>query len=327
MSAKTEKQREISLPAGGSGVWTEYTQSFEFKLADFCLWRKTFNAKFLDTPFLHLTTDLNSSLPDWRSIPDRVQVAVVSGQPLSDDLPPIFKKEGSVGYVTINENRYFIEFEGTFEEYLKKFSAKERFNLQRQVRKFSEGSGGTINAKQYRRPSEIRSFIDMARAISQKTYQAAMGIGMPDSEDFLAKAVELAEQNRALGFILFMKEKPVAYSYFTVQKDTLVYSMIGYDPEYRKLSPGTTLLYLMLESFFSTREFRYMEFGGMETGYKRHFATGQIRCARIHYFRPTISNQIFVLSHHLSVRLSYSLGKVMDLIGIKDKLKRLMRRP
>lgn len=312
----------VLTPCATDG-WVEYSQSLQFMLGGFCLAEVNVPGVTLDISFTKLTTNIAETLPPWDEFSSDVRVAVVSGQPVKTDLPRLTWQTNSIRYVTVNENRYYIDLRGTFAEYLKKFSSKSRGNLRKSVRKFSDFCGGKIRWREFRAATEMTEFFQFAREVSQKSYQEEIGQGLPSSDKFRERLVSLANFDAVRGYILFHGERPVAYIFCDAQDENLIYEHLGYDPEFREWSPGRVLLYLMLERLFAQQRFRFLDFGGSEHEYKKFFSTASIRCARIHYFRRTWRNLLLVLSHSLVIRISRVGGELLEMLRLKEKVKNI----
>jgi CelD/BcsL family acetyltransferase involved in cellulose biosynthesis len=303
--------------------WVEYLQPLQFMLGGYCLAEVNVPGVTLDISFTKLTTNIADTLPPWDEFSSDVRVAVVSGQPIEKDLPALVFQTSSIRYVTVNENRYYIDLGGTFAAYLEKFSSKSRANLRKSVRKFTEFCGGQIRFREFQSATEMAEFFQFASEVSRKTYQERIGQGLPRSDTFRERAVSLANADAVRGYILFHGERPVAYIFCDAQDESLIYEHLGYDPAFREWSPGRVLLYLMLERLFAEQRFRFLDFGGTEHEYKKFFSTGSMRCARIHYFRRTWRNLLLVLSHSLVIRISRVGGELLELLRLKDSVKNL----
>ena len=64
------------------------------------------------------------------------------------------------------------------------------------------------------------------------------------------------------------------------------------------------LLYLILESLFESKEFRYLDFSPIKYFYKSFFATDHQLCARALHFRWRLSSLIAVVMHLAVTALS-----------------------
>jgi CelD/BcsL family acetyltransferase involved in cellulose biosynthesis len=193
--------------------------------------------------------------------------------------------------------RSYIDMARSFDDYLARFSGKTRSTLRRKRRKFEDAGGGMLDLREYRRPEDMDEFVHLALPLSQRTYQARLlDAGLPESETARAEMRELAWQDRVRAFLLFLKNKPVAYLYLPVTGETLVYAYLGYDPDHANLSPGTVLQMAALESLFAERRFRYFDFTEGEGAHKALFGTDSITCASFLLLRPTLANRALLSS-------------------------------
>src|ERR1700687_6019335 len=146
-------------------------------------------------------------------------------------------------------NRDYIVLRGTFTEYLQKFSAKQQ--LEREVRKFAEFSGGQIDCRTFLSADEMKEFYRHGNPTFANSWEEELGgpgllATVPEAE-----AASLAGNGLAQGCVLFHEQKAVAYFFCRVNHENLIYTHIGYDQKYAKWSTGTVLLYLILERLFA----------------------------------------------------------------------------
>lgn len=249
------------------------------------------------------------------------KVVYLDSQPLEGHLPPITRSGDLIRYVPRQYRRYFIRMEGlSFEEYLSKFSSKSRATLRAKVRKFTEW-------RSFKTPHELREFHGLARDISKRTYQEKLhDAGLPDSPGFLEEMDRLAAQDRVRAYILFHEGQPVAYLYCPDHGGILVYEYLGYDPAHAKLSPGTVLQYLALEELFAEGRYRLFDFTQGEGSHKEYFSNGSVFCGDIFWFPRTLGNRARVAAHYRLEALSVSAVAFLDRMGVKQKIKTLLRR-
>jgi CelD/BcsL family acetyltransferase involved in cellulose biosynthesis len=208
----------------------------------------------------------------------------------------------------------------TFEEYLAKFSSKSRATLRAKARKFPDW-------RSYSSPDEMADFHRIARAISERTYQEKLhDAGLPASAAFLDEARRLAAEDRVRAYLLFHEGRAVAYLYCPVHDGVLVYEYLGYDPEFAKLSPGTALQYLALEKLFAEGRYRLFDFTQGEGSHKEYFSNGSVFCADIYWFPATLGNRLRVRAHHGLDRFSGRVVALLDRMGLKERVKRWLRR-
>jgi hypothetical protein len=205
-----------------------------------------------------------------------------------------------IRYVPYRGKRYYVDLRaGTFDQYLKKFSKKTRYNLRRTVQQFAKQSGGILDFRCYRSQEEMAEFCQHAAAVSRLSYQHKIGFGFPEGEGSTKQLMQDAATWRVSGFVLMYNATPVSYALCRINSDIITYSSTGYDPQFVRLSPGKVLLYTIIEKLFSEGNFHYFDFGGQEWDYKALHATGSIAYLRVIWFPKTAKNLSFVLAHYI----------------------------
>jgi hypothetical protein len=206
----------------------------------------------------------------------------------------------AIRYIPYRGKRYFIDLSrGSFDDYLAKFSKKTRGNLRRQVRNFAEHCGQKLDFRYYSTPEDMKEFRQHAVAISILTYQQKIGFGFPEDEKFETSLIYEAGRGNVYGFVLMDKNNPVSYAFCRISSNIITYTLPGYDPKFAHFSPGTVLLFLMLERLFAEHKFRLFDFGGQEWGYKALFATSYVDYVRVIWLPITAKNIILVTAHYL----------------------------
>ena len=263
--------------------------------------------------------------PEQKLEGDR-QGFMIRGLPVIAELPAISRSENYLFYMSSQYCHCYIDLGIGFEAYKQKFSAKTRSTINRKIRKYQDSCGGNILWKSYQSPEEIREFFQLARAVSKLTYQERLlNAGLPDTEEFIRDAEQLAAEQRLRAYLLFDGEKPVSYLYCPVHDEVLIYAYLGYDPAYMQLSVGTVLQWLALEALFAERRFRYFDFTEGQSDHKRLFATHQQQCANVLILRKSLKNYLIVYSHRSLEIFSGWLGEILERFGLKAKIKRLLR--
>ncbi len=237
-------------------------------------------------------------------------------------------KNGYFVYLLDTFPRHYTDLSNGFDAYCKNnFSNKTRATLQRKARKFAEHCGGKLQWRVYRSEEELAEFHNLARSISVATYQERLlDAGLPDSDSFRQEAAALARQDRVRAFLLFEREKPVAYLYLPADGDALVYAYLGYLPDYGSWSVGTILQWLALEFLFGEQRFRYLDFTEGTGQHKELFATGCCHGANVLILRKRIASRGLIGLHRATNQFSGALGRVFERFGLKARIKRFIRR-
>jgi CelD/BcsL family acetyltransferase involved in cellulose biosynthesis len=236
----------------------------------------------VSNPFV---VDAELAIPMAQAAAQDCRAVVVSAMPIGKRFARMCFDRGALRYAARSGDRYVVDLQGSFAEYIKKFSKKSRGNLQRAAKRFAKGTDTVAPVVEFRSPSEIIAFRDIAVAISRGSYKSGVGLGFQEDERF-AREIELdAAAGRVRGYVLMSGDQPAAYVFCRIDHDVIVYKHIGYDERFAQNSPGTVLLYLMLQRLFTEREFRLLDFDGTEYyAYKEFFATRAVSCARLFWF-------------------------------------------
>lgn len=222
--------------------------------------------------------------------------------------------------------RCYIDMSGDFEAYKAKFSSKSRSGINRKIKKFADESGG-LDMRLYRHPDELDTFFALAGKVSAASYQERLlDCGLPRSAGDIETAKSTAERGDIRAFLLFSHGQPVSYLYCPIEDAVLQYAYLGYLPESAKLSPGTVLQWLALEALYSEQRFRAFDFTEGDSDHKRFFSTHQVSCKQELLLRPTMRNQCLMGLHTAFQQLSDRSVKTLERLGLKQKIKRWIRR-
>ena len=231
-----------------------------------------------------------------------------------------------IRYIPEKYEHYGIVVDGTFEQYIAGLHPKARHELLRKFKKFNSNFKTAKMFREFRLPEEVNEYYTLALEVSQKTYQhRLLHAGLPEEDSHKRESIELAKHDQFRGSMLSDGTRPIAYGYCLAQGSSLFYVHTGYDPQYRQWSPGAVLLYHIIEMFFAEGRYGVLDFGSGDASWKKDYSTSSVRCARAYYFRKTPHNASFLIAHKTTTTFSDFAVKVIDSIGLKQKLKRFFR--
>jgi len=258
--------------------------------------------------------------------PAGVDVVYTPSHPIPGRLPRFSFFRYGARYVPQQYRRYSLSLTGRFEDYLGTFSSKSRFTLRKKVRKVAERCGGTIPWRLYRTPAEIMEFYDLARQVSQRTYQEQLlSAGLPATDEFRERIREAAARDAIRGFLLFDGEKPIAYLCCPIKGGIVAYDYVGHDHEYQDWSPGVVLLYSALEYLHQEGIHSAFDFTEGEGQLKEVFSRSSTECAEVYYFRWS-ARHFVILSLHTALELGSAAGAwALRVLRLKPVAKRVMR--
>jgi len=299
---------------------------FKFQLSDLTLFSVPVPLQVRAMRLVDEAAPSGSFEPPTRELVNGSQGFVVRGQPLQDEVRVLSRTSGFYCYVPSQYQHCYIDLRQSFEDYQKKFSSKTRSTINRKIKKYAEHCGGTIPWKTYKTADQMREFFRLARIVSKSSYQERLlDAGLPDSEDFIREAEALAAEDRVRAYLLFDGERPVSYLFCPVSDGVLSYSYVGYDPQYMDKSVGLVLQWFAVQELFGEGCFRYFDFTEGQSDHKRLFSTHQRHCGNVYMLRRNVRNAAIIYSHMYVDRFSVWLGTTLDRLGVKAKVKRLLR--
>jgi CelD/BcsL family acetyltransferase involved in cellulose biosynthesis len=294
---------------GVNPVWEIRSEVLHFQLGPFTLGEAKVKAfTLVSNPFV-VDTELEIPISEAAALGCRA--VVVSAMPVGKRFPTMCFDRRALRYAARYGDRYVVDLRGSFAEYVKRFSKKSRGNLQRAAKKFAKSTDAVAPIVEFRSPAEMIVFREIAIAISHASYKSDPGWGFREDESF-ARQIELdAVAGRVRGYVLMSCDEPAAYVFCRIDHDVIVYKHIGYDERFSHSSPGTALLYLMLQRLFEEGEFRLLDFDGTEYyAYKEFFATRVISCARVFWFTPR-APEIALFGAHWVLTATWRLASAL----------------
>lgn len=191
--------------------------------------------------------------------------------------------------------RHYIDMDGCFTDYLARFSSKTRSTFNRKRRKLTELSCGPLDVEEFRGRPEIERFFAEAIPLSRLTYQTRLlDAGLPEDDGARRAALELASEDRLRAFLLRVRGRAIAYLYLPIEGTTLIYSHLGYDPDFAKNSPGTVLQLEALERLFAEERYRYFDFTEGDGAHKAMFGTDWVEACSFFLMRASWQNRLLL---------------------------------
>ena len=297
----------MSLPPPLRLAWLRKTEVFTFYFGRLRIGEIRLRTRQLWTPFMAFVGGHPLPVPDLAQF-EGVDAVAIAGFPDSGPSQPIAVVGGMIRYSTFADTRHLIAIQGTFARYLETRSRNTRQTLRANVRVFRKVAGGSVPGEhagltRFQGESAMREFYSYAIPLSRKTWQGKKGRGLTDLEP-VDEILQMAADGLASGYILFCAGRPAAFALCHSQGTTLAVSQIGYDPEFSEWSPGSTLLFLLLESLFAEGGVSFFDLmEGSLWPYKSSFANVRHPSVRYFYFPNRLRWWALVLSHNLLKRL------------------------
>jgi hypothetical protein len=236
--------------------------------------------------------------------------------------------------ITRNFSRYIsdapsphilLRLEGTFEDYLGKFSAKHRKNLKRSIRLFEEQAEGDVRVARYTGPESVDEFVEQAAEISRRTYQwQLLGLGLRSSEEIKEHLRFMAHQGWLRSYILLSKDKPCAFVITFQYGESCYLNDMGYDPDWRDFSVGKILQLEIIKDLYKQDQPRFYDLG--EYGpHKEEIGNESYLQGKMLLFRRGMYPLTVRAGHRVCNFATAGLSAVLERFGWKKRLKKLIR--
>jgi hypothetical protein len=234
---------------------------------------------------------------------------------------------GVLAWSIARKMRYWwlIQLPRSFEEYIGSLPEKTRRHITRDCRKF-EIAGPDFRVMHL--PEEVEMFLRDAEKVSRLTYQWKLGYGLCNDEYTRQRLTRLAKNGTLRCYVFYLSGSPCAFGWGELSHRTFVFQVTGYDPQYRKLSPGTALIMRMVQDLIENTKCQVFDFmWGGDEGYKSRLGTVSFGCVPMQVaqiYRP-YSLLIYVLDQMLNLSKKL-IGLVVEHRSLKQRMRTALRR-
>jgi CelD/BcsL family acetyltransferase involved in cellulose biosynthesis len=195
-------------------------------------------------------------------------------------------------------NNWLVTLPESFDEYLKQFSRKTRYNLGRQVRLLSEHASGRLEVVKFERQADVELFLAEAGRVAAVSWQGVLvGDRVTANEHWKAKLMSLASHGLLRSYLLRCNGTAIAYVFGYEYERVYHYVEVGYDPAAAEWSPGSVLLYLLVKDLIECGRIGTLYFGFGEIFYKKRFGNTTFPSTSVWLLRKTLSNRLHSFNH------------------------------
>jgi hypothetical protein len=316
-----------------SRMWPLYCQFAELTLVKFPLRRFRLIGGALDFPedpaaydllFNELATQLSAQTSDFDTL-------YLDGIPLESFLWKYLQESKIIGSRFLAyqpepaKPHLLLRFAGTFQDYMGKFSAKHRKNINREIKRLKTGDLGQFQFVRYELPEEVPTFLEQAVKLSQKTYQwILLHRGLDDPNLLRHRLPLLAKHGWFRSYLLFCGGKACAFLLGYQCHGRFLFFEIGYDPAMASYSVGTVMQFLAVEDLFNYNRPEVMDLGTFDR-YKEVLSTERHFRSSVFLFPRTVRSRCMRASHHGLLAVNRALSALLDRCNLKTKLRKGMR--
>jgi hypothetical protein len=259
---------------------------------------------------------LNSGEADWFSFDD-----VEVGTPLWNLLAELDHAPGvAVFYPVEPQARWRLRFPAKAEDVRTRFPRKFLEIHRKRAKKFPH------QLRCYREPSEVRSFLERARAVSRKSWQSKhLGLRITAAPEQQRWWERIAGLGAMRSYILEHDGKPVAFELSTQWNGTFMGDETGYDLEFARFGPGTMMFMGILEDMIARDTPRVLDFTWGNAEYKRVFSNERTVSGRVllvrRAWKPLLAARLRQLARGISGLALAGLNRSQPLRRFLRKLR------
>jgi hypothetical protein len=235
--------------------------------------------------------------------------------------------DGVIAWRAARKMQYWwlIQLPGSFGAYIASLPENTRKHLTRDLRKCERESP---DFRITQNPEDVGSFLSDAEMISRSTYQWNLGYGTRNDEAAQQRLSWLAKTGVLRCYILYLRGVPCAFGWGELSHRRFVFEEMGYDPQYRKLSPGTTLVLRMIQDLIENTDCEVFDFKwGGEDGYKSRFGNISLRCVSMQLAPIHKPYALLIMALDQILNLFKKLiGSIIEQRTVKKRLRTILRR-
>jgi len=217
--------------------------------------------------------------------------------------------------------RRTLELPPSFEEFVASRSSNTRWRIRRDARRLAETFGDDLRVEIVRDPSGLDRLVESADIVARATYQRALGAGFSDTPEQRALAAVGLEHGWVRGYLLRLREEPIAYWLCSTYRDTILIRTAGYDPRHSELRVGLFLLMRVIEDAIADPALHRLDFGPGDAAYKQQFSSESRQERNVVVFAPTLRGRRLNATRTLVLAPARGARRLLDETGLTDRVK------
>ena len=185
-------------------------------------------------------------------------------------------------------------------------SRKTVARMESKERALHRSCKGDCRVIEVKSPADWLPYADKIESLMNNTWQAQeLGLRFDVGE-----LTELAARKWLRSFLLVAGNEAAAFALCYQSGDVFAYARIGYDNRFAKYSPGTILLYRLLDHLYTDNTPTYVDLGDGEFGYKKELANDILHANASLILRKTSAHCILLRLYGMTRALNKA-GRVL----------------
>jgi hypothetical protein len=222
--------------------------------------------------------------------------------------------------------RFKIRWDGSYEAYLGSLGQSTRSNMRRVVKKLRSNSDLTVEVRRFRSVDDVDDFLKDGSAVSAKTYQMQLGVGVEADQESASWFRFAAEKGYFLAHILYLNGQPVAFQYGYIFGGTYLILQIGHDPEWSKHQVGMALFAESLVDIEAHSDpITMIDWGSGATMFKERICNIKYDDAYYYLFPRTLRGAVLYNAMRLNNAATEALKHLLQRFKVKGRVEQYLQ--
>jgi hypothetical protein len=216
----------------------------------------------------------------------------------------------------------------SIDDVYRRMSRERRKHTKASIKKLETTPAGKPKILCYRNPPELDNLFRDAEEISKKTYQRGLSVGFSDNHVVRTRLELGARKGWLRAYVLYLGDRPCAFWIGMRYGETFMSDYMGYDPEFRRFSPGMVLLMRVIEGFCNRADgdiVKELDFGPGPAEYKGVLCSSNWLEAVVYIFGPTPKGLLLKSMRTATRVVDASARRILATTKLLPRLKRLWR--
>ena len=221
---------------------------------------------------------------------------------------------------------YTLSLPATYEQYVSSRSKNTRSDIRRHRNKLRKTFGDGARVATFSDVADIDATACAVSEIEAVTWQYHSLDQKVTTPREIKGWRDDAKRNRFLAQVLFIDDKPIAFNLGMTYEGRYDGFYTGYNPEYRKFSPGSYLLAETIENLCADPNVRLMDLGFSAEQYKKHYCDYSTERDSVTLFAPNLQGGKIFLLRLLAGGSNIAAKRVLNRLGIFEDIRQYLRR-
>jgi hypothetical protein len=195
---------------------------------------------------------------------------------------------GALMDLTESRPHWVMKLPSHVDEIYKGMSPKARKNRRYEAARLAKDFDNQVRMASYSSEGDLDRVMDDAEAVASRTYQRGLGVGFEAGAENRTRFLMESQRGRFRAYVLYVREKPIAFFLGTLYGNVLYDNFTAYDPEFSRYSPGTVLFFQIFEKLCQ-EGVEAVDFGFGDAWYKSQFGTENAEETNVRIFAKTMS--------------------------------------